>query len=795
MARARKVLLVILLAVLLLGGVPAGWLVWRARRALPAYDGQTELAGLGQPVRVLRDERAVPHLYAANLDDLVFAQGYAHAQERLWQMDILRRTVRGELAEILGQRLLSVDQDSRRLGLGGVADRAVDTLDPDARRLLEAYARGVNAYIESHPGSPLFSGLPVEFALLHYRPEPWRPADSLALGLHMYRLLYTSWPSELARARVSERVGPERAADLFPTRSDLDHPIAQMVPAPRLPRRERVFVARRCPHSLEEILAGVAPANLEGAAGSNNWVAAGSRTASGAPLVADDMHLPHGVPSIWFLNHLKSPEVDVIGFSLPGIPLVVVGHNQRLAWGVTNLMVDTQDLFIEQFDPDDPSYYMTPTGWQKVGRRREHIRVRGGPTVDFEVLETRHGPVVHEDGNQKLALQWTARDPALLRFSLLALNQAGNWEEFTRALRDWGWAPQNFVYADAEGNIGYTGAGRIPRRRTGRGEVPVPGETTRYDWIEFIPFEGLPHAFNPPSGILATANNRIVPDGYPYHLTDRWISPSRIARIFALLEEDKKFAPADFLRIQSDVVSLPDRFLAGQLIAATGTVALHPPDRAAALQTLAGWDGAMRAEQAAPLVLEATRPRLMEELLRPHLADDWESYSWFMAPVFLENILRERPPRWLPAKYQSYDELLLAALDRGVEQLRRDTRAPDLRRLRWGDQQRVRFIHQLGERLPVLRRWFSVQGPAQSGSRYTVKQTYRTSGVSQRMVVDFSDLDSSLMNITLGESGHVASPHYQDQYRAWLEVRSFPAPFTDAGVERAARHTQHLLPR
>src|SRR3990167_3701042 len=596
MARARKVLLVILLAVLLVGGVPAGWLVWRARRAPPPYDGQTELAGLGQPVRVLRDERAVPHLYAANLDDLVFAQGYAHAQERLWQMDILRRTVRGELAEIFGEQLLNVDKDSRRLGLGGVADRAVVTLDPDARRLLEAYARGVNAYIESHSGSPLFSGLPVEFALLHYRPEPWRPADSLALGLHMYRLLYTSWPSELARARVSERVGPERAADLFPTRSDLDHPIAQMVPAPRLPRRERVFVARRCPHSLEEILAGVAPANLEGAAGSNNWVAAGSRTASGAPLVADDMHLPHGVPSIWFLNHLKSPEVDVIGFSLPGIPLVVVGHNQRLAWGVTNLMVDTQDLFIEQFDPDDPSYYMTPTGWQKVGRRREHIRVRGGPTVDFEVLETRHGPVVHEDGNQKLALQWTARDPALLRFSLLALNQAENWEEFTRALRDWGWAPQNFVYADAEGNIGYTSAGRIPRRRTGRGEVPVPGETTRYGWI----------------------------------------SPSRIARIFALLEEDKKFAPADFLRIQSDVVSLPDRFLAGQLIAATGTVALHPPDRAAALQTLAGWDGAMRAEQAAPLVLEATRPRLMEELLRPHLGDDWESYSWFMAPVFLD---------------------------------------------------------------------------------------------------------------------------------------------------------------
>jgi len=794
MPRLRKILLALLVLLLVVVGLPAGWFIWRARHAVPAYEGEVKLAGLGQPVRLLRDERAVPHLYAANLDDLLFAQGYVHAQERLWQMDILRRTVRGELAEIFGARLLEVDKNSRRLGLGEVADRAVAELPPEHRRQLEAYARGVNAYIKSHPGSPLFAGLPVEFALLHYRPAPWRPGDSLALGLHMYRLLYTSWPSELARARVSERVGPELAADLFVTRSDDDHPIAAPVTGPRRPRRERVFVAR-CKHSLEEILVGVAPQNLQSIAGSNNWVAAGSRTASGAPLLADDMHLPHGVPSIWFMNHLKSPEVDVIGFSIPGIPFVIAGHNGHIAWGFTNLMVDTQDLFIEQFDPDDPTHYMTPTGWQRAGRRLEHIRVRGGETLDFEVLETRHGPIVHEDGPVKLALQWTARDPSLLTFSVLALNQAKNWEEFTAAVRDWGWAPQNVVYADREGNIGYRGVGRVPRRRTGRGEVPVPGETARYDWMDFIPFEDMPHAFNPPSGLLATANNRVVPDGYPYHLTDRWISPARIARIFALLEEDKKFTPEDFLRLQGDVVSLPDRFLAEQLLAAAATVPSHPPERTQALEALRGWDGEMRAELAAPLLLEAVRPKLMEELLRPHLGDDWEGYNWFMASVFLENVLRERPPRWLPEKHASYDTLLLAALDRGVEQVRRDTRAPDLGRLRWGDQQRVRFIHQLGERLPLLRRWFSVQGPTQSGSRYTVKQTYRTSGVSERLVVNFADLDATLMNITLGESGHLMSPHYKDQLDAWLAVRSFPAPFTDVAVERAARYRQHLLPR
>ncbi|MBI4466435.1 MAG: penicillin acylase family protein, partial [Acidobacteria bacterium] len=411
------------------------------------------------------------------------------------------------------------------------------------------------------------------------------------------------------------------------------------------------------------------------------------------------------------------------------------------------------------------------------------------------VVETRHGPIVHDDGKLKLALQWTARDPALLSWPTLAINRAQTWEEFTRALRQWGWSPLNFIYADADGNIGYYGAARVPRRRSGRGQVPVPGDSNQFDWIDFVPFDDLPHAFNPPTGWLATANNRTVPDDYPYHLTDRWLAPSRIARIAELLAEDRKFSPEDFLRIQGDIVSLPDRALAEQLLGAAATVAPHPPPRAQALEALRDWDGQMRAEAAAPLIVDATRHRLMEELLRPHLGDDWQSYSWFMAPVFLENVLRERPARWLPEKYPSYDVLLVAALDQTVEQLLRETRAPSVLRLRWGDQLRVRFAHSLGERLPLLRRWFSVGGQPQSGSRYTVKQTHRTAGVSQRLVVDFADLDRTLMNVTLGQSGHVASPHYKDQFQAWYEVRSFPAPFTPEAVERAARHTLRLQPR
>jgi penicillin amidase len=789
MTRTRKLLLVFLLVVVLVVALPAGWFYWRCWRALPAYDGDLALAGLEQPVRILRDARAVPHIYAASLDDLFFAQGYVHAQERLWQMDLLRRQARGRLAEIFGRAALPLDTENRQLGLGSVADRGVENLDPETRAQLDAYARGVNAYIESRSGPLLFSGLPIEFVLLRYRPEPWQPGDSLGVALNMYKLLTTSWQREMNRARISERVGPERAADLYVTRSVDDRPIAEPVTGPRRRPRERVFVALNCRHSW-------ATDDWAPVAGSNNWVVAGSRTASGAPMLADDMHLPHTLPSIWFINHLKSPEVDVTGFSLPGLPWVIVGHNQRIAWGFTNSNADVQDLFVERFDPENPSLYMTPTGWQAVQRRVEHISLRGGGVEDLEVLETRHGPIVHEDGPAKLALQWIALDSSNLAFSFLALNQAQNWEEFRQALGRFAGPSQNVVYADADGNIGYHVFGRVPVRRNGHGEVPVPGDTNHYDWVDTIPFDELPHAFNPPAGLLATANNRTVPDNYPYYFTDQWMSPARIGRIYQLLEEDRRFEPEDFLRIQGDVVSLPDKALAAHLVVAGATIGPpHPPERARALAWLAEWDGAMRAELAAPLIATTVRSQLTQALLRPYLGDDWRQYSWFNAPVFLENVLAERPARWLPEGVESYDAFLLAALDRALEQLRRETQLPDVSRLRWGEQWRVHFAHPVGDRLPLLRRWFSVGGVAQSGGPHSVKQTHRRAGVSQRFVVNFADLDQTLMNITLGESGHVASPHYRDQFEAWLEIRSFPAPFSDAAVERAARHRLHLLPR
>ncbi|MFQ5818215.1 MAG: penicillin acylase family protein [Terriglobia bacterium] len=540
------------------------------------------------------------------------------------------------------------------------------------------------------------------------------------------------------------------------------------------------------------------------AAGSNNWVVTGTRTAAGKPLLANDPHLPHTLPAIWFAVHLKSPELNVAGVSLPGMPFVLLGHNQRIAWGMTNLWPDVQDLYIERFHPDEPNRYLTPAGWQPVGRRLETIRVRGEPDVQLEVLRTRHGPIVHDDGQQKLALRWTALEPALLALSFYEINRAQNWDEFLSALALYGGPTQNVVYADVEGTIGYYGAGRVPLRRRGRGEVPVAGEVSDYEWVGTIPFPEMPQAFNPPLGILASANNRVVPDDYPHYLTDRWDPPYRIARIYEVLENQTGFEPQDFLRLQGDIASHPDFVLAQQLAAAARDL----PELAEAVSILDTWDGRMRAGDAAPLLTATARRILLEKLLRPKLGAEWEAYSWLSSPVFLENVLRARPARWLPAgpeaeDYADYDALLRATLRETVAHLAAEFRLPRagnrprqgaLRALRWGNHLQVHFVHPLSYIWPrFLGRWLNVGGP-QSGGRYAVKQMTRQFGPSMRMVVDLANFDNSLLNITVGQSGHVLSPYYRDQYAAWDAVESFPFPFSDAAVAQAARHHLQLLP-
>lgn len=793
----------------------AGWFYWRLHACLPQLDGRLAVARLQNKVEVLRDAHGVPHLKAASLDDLMFAEGYVTAQDRLWQMDLSRRLARGELSEIFGKRTLALDTENRKLGFPEAAKRGIQELDPASRQVLAAYTRGVNAFIATH-----LDRLPIEFVLLHYRPRPWREADSIGVALNMAKSLNTSWPADLMRERLKSKLAPELYADLLPDHAALDHPVAEPVSGPikvAHPDATGVLVAADShaaadvfsdsatnPAPLPEspgtyadldptLAALVATPDSEFALGSNNWVVSGAHTESGKPLLSNDPHLGHSIPSIWYQVELEAPGLHVAGVTFPGGPVIVIGHNERIAWGMTNTGPDVQDLYLETFNPANPNQYLVNGQWVEADVRQEVIKVRGVGDVHLTVRRTRHGPVIGEDGKYQLALRWTALEDHALTFAFLRMARAGTWQEFTDAIRHFTGPEQNMVYGDVDGNIGYYAPAWVPVRKQGDGSLPVGGDTDDHEWLGYIPFEDLPHAYNPPGGIIATANSRVVPDGYPYFITHAWAPPWRTARIFELLEAGHKLRVDDMLRIDMDIRSLEDEDLARELIAAG---AAHPPENADgqyALQVLRSWDGEARADSAAPLIVESTRLALLQRLLRPKLGDDASRYRWPLAMTFVDNAVHNRWTRWLPPGDADFNVTLMESLEDGLKAVAKRVGSEDHSRWRWGDAIPLTFHHPL-DALPFGHRLFDVGPFPQWGMATTVKATTPGAGPSMRMVVDFADLDRSVNNLTLGESGQVSSPYYRDQFNAWYHGRSFPMLFSDDAVARGAVHRLTLEP-
>jgi len=783
MKRLLKRLVFLTLLLIIAGGA---WLYWRVRASLPQLDGAVSAQGLSTPVEVLRDARGVPHLRAQSLSDVLFAQGYVTAQDRLWQMDLNRRHSEGRLSEIFGKPALQMDVQARTLGLPRLAEQALGDLDTQTRGLVAAYARGVNVFIDSHRDR-----LPLEFSLLHYRPEPWREVDSVAVALNLALALSQDCQDDLMRERVVAKLGKQLSVDVFPDHSILDVPVAE-VSHTGVSKHETRNSISEIPAPLPFSNFAFRISDFNSGLASNNWVVSGWHTKSGRPLLENDPHLGHSVPSVWYMLHLKAPGLNVSGVSLPGLPLVVIGHNERIAWGMTNTAPDVQDLYSETFSTTDSRQYLHNGQWIDAEVRDEAIRVRGERDYHLTVKVTRHGPVISHDGNRDLALCWTALEPHAVRLPLLRINQAGNWQDFTSALRDFTVPMQNFVYADVDGNIGFYAAGLVPIRKQGDGSVPVPGDTDDYDWTGHIPFEDLPHAYNPPSGLIATANGRIVPDDYPYFITRKWEAPYRTARINQLLREGKSLAPRDMLRIAADVETLEDEWLSKQLLAAGVRRPPQDADSQYALSVLKDWDGQARADSAATLVCETVRRALLERILKPKLGGDLSGYRWPMSTTFLQNVLEQNLARWLPPDDTDFDMTLMRSLDDAVRRIR--SHFPSHAAWCWGDTIPLTFHHPLSFGVPLLGRWLDVGPFPQAGTGTTVKQTTRTLGPSMRMVVDFSDLDQSVQNITLGESGQRLSPYYRDQFEAWNTGRSFPMPFSDAAVQKGAIHKLVLEP-
>ena len=805
------------LLVILVGAVT--W--WFVYRPLPQLDGSISLSGLQHEVTVDRDGWGVPHIRAASVEDAAEAQGYVMAQDRLWQLDLLRRVARGQLSEILGERTLQIDKDFRMLGLGRVADREATTLEPEPRKILEAYARGVNEFIARHG-----SNLPVEFSLLGYKPRPWSASDTLAISGYMYRTLADTREREINRAKVTARAGADRAKDLFSIESPLDHFV---VGDPNNPndgsqhtatdpddddddddmQPDTVFKAdlatpvsgaSASKGSAPDITSALAQSVVEflrasnheirAGLGSNNWVVSGAHTATGKPLLANDTHLELMMPSIWYEVHVTAPGWNVKGFTLPGSPMVIIGHNERIAWGFTNNGADVLDLYIETFNAAAPDEYRVKGAWAKAQVIDETIRVKGRSDEHLQVVVTRHGPVVYREGDKGYAMRWTATEPGGLANSYNWLGKARNWKEFRETMkRVWGPA-QNAVYADVDGNIGYIVAARVPIRKKGRGEVPVPGDTDDYEWTGYIPFDHLPQALNPESGFIATANARVVGPNYKPYLTDRWEEPYRTARIYDLLHDRRDLRVEDMLKVQTDTYSYPHVFLAEQLLAAAKTVKAKDPRAQRLIDGLKDWNGIADANSPEISFLVGVRASALKLVLEPVLGEDTALYQW-RSTTFLQRTLTDRPSKWLPTAYKNYDELLVAAADDAVKKLAENSKSERVDDWAWKKFNSLDMFHPLGHS-GLLKTFLSITGKPQSGTIYSVRAASKTHGPAMRFVANPANWDESILLIPSGESGQPGSSHYSDQFSYWYEGKPILAPFSNAAEAKAKRHTLTL---
>jgi penicillin amidase len=791
-------------------GLVGGTYAALVRRPLPRRTGHVPLPGLTADVEVVVDTWGVPHLFAARLADLVAAQGYLHAQDRLWQMEVNRRVVAGRMAEVVGDVAVPLDRWMRTLSLRHVAEQEPALLRAETLALYEAYAGGVNARIDE-------GRLPVEFSLLRHRPEPWTVVDSLSWIKMMALTLCVNWETEILRARLVDRVGPQLADDLEPG----GHPSAPFVVPEGVDYSCIGSDALRRSEEAQEYLGASATDGV----GSNSWVVAGSRTASGAPMLANDMHLGLTIPAVWYENHLSCPELEVTGVSFPGLPGVVAGHNRHVAWGFTNGFPDVQDLYLERLrrHGDGRVEYEADGEWHEAQVRREVIAVKGAaggarPDVVEHVVTTRHGPVINvlapEHAEQPLALRWTALEPSAMGEVMFDLNRVQSCAEMRDVLRGWHTPVQNVVYADVHGSIGYSYPGRIPIRARGDGRVPVPGWTSEYEWVGFIPYEHLPHQQDPRSGIIVTANQRVTDADYPYWLGSDFVTGHRAERITQLLDTAGHVDLSTFRHMHTDVVSTAARRMAEAL----DDLASDDPRLAEVLELMRGWRGTLAADSAQAAVYQVYSLALARRLLEPRLGDLTDHYlGKGVTPVIAESsLLGERCREWLERTVadptspwwdtgagETREQQMLDALRDTVADLTA-TFGPDPVRWKWGRLHTLTLRHTLGAR-PPLDRVFN-RGPLpMGGDGDTIWNSQVARHVADhpdgvmigppfRYVADLGDLGQSRAQLLPGQSGQLGSPHYADNIGAWLRGDYHPMLMDRAAVDGNAEARFTLVP-
>lgn len=792
------------LVVLLLGVVAAvaAWLY--VQRVLPQKDGELRLDGLRGEVRIERDAEGIPTIRAGSPEDAAFGLGFAHAQDRLWQLETHRRIGSGRLAEAFGPAALDNDRFLRALGVRRAAAAQWANVSPTAKAAVEAYTAGVNAFL----GQAL-QARPPEFIVLGIQPEPWTPVDSVAWAIMMAWDLGGNWTTELNRMRLTLKMPAARIDELIPPYPG-DKPLIATDYA-ALYRELKVD-----PKLGTQALLAAPESGLDGI-GSNNWVVAGTHTTSGKPLLANDPHLKLSAPALWYFARLEAPGLKVAGATMPGLPMVVLGQNEHIAWGFTNTGPDVQDLFLERLKPDDPAQYQTPDGWAAFETFDETIKVKGGADVTFTARATRHGPVISDTGiadgvlgptsrpAYALAMRWTALDddPGTLEAGL-QFNRATSVAEFVAASAKYVAPMQNMVVADREGRIGVVSAGRVPLRKPDsdlKGQVPSPGWDARYDWSGYLEPTWTPRELDPPRGWIATANQRIHAVDYPHYITNEWAVPYRMQRIEQLLNAKPLHDITSLRAIQSDQLSLATVRLLPFLRKARSSHPLAP----AALRQLEGFDGTMAADKAAPLIFQAWARQMAQGLFADELGSEMWARSTRVYREALEGALERNDGWWCDDKATPAPEdcaqQVDAAFTRALDELQA-AQGDDVAAWQWGRQHLARSEHRPFSRVKALSRWFELRTPV-GGDTYTVNVARVTlkpdpttgelyldeHGPSLRAIYDLGNPAQSRFMHSSGQSGIPFSPLYRSFVDRWTRVDGVPV-----WAEGAPQSTLRLAP-
>ncbi|MEH6943681.1 penicillin acylase family protein [Bacillus sp. JJ722] len=726
-------------------------------RSLPQIEGEIKLEALKEPVKVVRDEDGVPHITAKNEHDLYIAQGYIQAQDRLFQMDLSRRQASGRLSEVIGESTIDKDKYFRTLGLRRAAEQSYVQYSSEAKEILKQFAQGVNLYINELRENGQW---PIEFTILGYKPEDWTEIDSLTIGKYMAFDLGGNWNDQAFRAYLLQTFSKEKAYDLFPVypkdapyiidKGDLD--IAAN------------FTSAAIPHDLN---------------GSNNWVISGAKTESGKPLLANDPHLSLATPSIWYQMHLEAPTLNVGGVIFAGIPGIILGNNEKIAWGVTNTGPDVQDLYIEKRNPASKNEFAYNSKWETAEVVKEPIKVKDKDTIDYEVTITRHGPIVSEFVDKSksgtvLSLRWTALDPTTELEAIMNMNKASNWAEFEKALEKFQSPTQNFVFADQSGTIAYKANGNIPIRKKGDGLLPVPGWTDEYEWNGYIPYNELPRVVNPKEGFIATANNKVVSDEYPYLISNQWAQHYREQRIKEVLRSKDKLTVNDMKDLQMDIVNLQAKEFVPLFIKELN--GSKEKEIQQAIQILKDWNFKDDKEASAPLIFNIWITKIPQALFEDQIPDETFALFTGRKPVMdqiVRNALAGNPGPWIK-EYGGINRLLVDTLQMAIKDIK-NMQGSDAKDWKWGEYHQVYFNHPLSSVSPLQYVFNSKGGLPADGSGVTVqaagfKEDGTTDhGASWRFVADLNDLSVTDHLVGPGQSGHLKSKWYSDQLEKWVD--------------------------